>query len=82
MAELFREQNKLLKNIADTSADTNKRTRELHEGILAEDDDQVVPAQVADEVTIVEPDPPPQPHVVGDSTEPGNPVKKGWKKFY
>lgn len=83
LKDLIKEQNKYLKTIAETSADTNQKTRELHEGILSEDPEANAPVtnEAESEVSIVEPKAPPQPHAVGDEP-PKEQTRKGWKRLY
>lgn len=74
--QVTREQNKLLE-------ENVKMTRELHEVVFNNDDeiDETQADPDKTKPTVVEPEPPPQPHQKIDEP-PNKPERTGWRRFY
>lgn len=81
-------QNEYLERIAGSTDETHRMTKELHDGILADEEEIDEPDDGGEPtVSIVEPTPPPQPSRVTDDLDGGQPAngrpaKKGWRKYY
>jgi hypothetical protein len=84
VAQIMKEQNELLKKQNELLADSVNKTSAIYDAVFDTDDgsdgnNTIEPDKVTK--TVVEPDPPPQPHTPVDEA-PTKPVKKGWRKFY
>jgi hypothetical protein len=81
----IREQNKILAEQAKIQGESLKMTKELHDAVFSDEDgtDQQPSDPAKTKPTIVEPEPPAQPHTVPVAEgDPPKPEKRGWKKFY
>lgn len=80
---VLKEQNQVNKEQNELLKENIKLTKELHEVVFSEDDNgeesEADPAKT--KPTVVEPEPPPQPHQPLDEN-PRAPEKTGWRRLY